>query len=97
MSAAWNWLAATALALALAASIHLDGPDDTEAAQDQSEALTELQAAAPGSARRQAAAQRLCREERGPNSEARFLPEGHLVCTTRRGVQPLAVAQGGRP
>ncbi|MFC5524042.1 hypothetical protein [Polaromonas jejuensis] len=86
MSTASRWALALIIALALGLSWQLDGPNDIEAAQDQSDALTELQAAAPGSARQQAAAQRLCREERGPNSEARFLPEGHLVCTMRRGL-----------
>lgn len=85
MSAALNWLAAVFIALTLAASWRLDGQTDHQAEWDQSAALKELQASEAGTARREAAAQRLCLEARGPNSEARWTPEGHLVCTTRRG------------
>jgi hypothetical protein len=86
MSTATRWLLAMLIALAVGLSWQLDGPDDTQAAQDQSDALTELQAAAPGSARQQAAADRLCLQERGPNSMAVWLEDGSLACTTRRGL-----------
>lgn len=91
MNLAINWLMALALALTLGASWHLDGPDDHQADWADSQALKELQAAEAGSARQQAAAQRLCLEERGPNSEARWLPDGSLACTTRRGVATAQV------
>ena len=79
-----------AIATVLSTSYLLDGPDDTQAAWDQ-----DLRTAAAGSARREAAAQRLCTQHRGPNAEARWTPEGDLVCTTRRGLKPLQLAQGG--
>jgi hypothetical protein len=88
-----NYTLAALLALLLASGHLLDGPDDMRAEWDQSQALKELQASQAGTQRREAAAQALCSQERGPNSEARFTPEGHLVCTTRRGVVRLAAVQ----
>ena len=88
-----NWLLAAALALTLALAHQLDGPTDHQAEWDQSEALKELQASQARTARREAAAQALCAQARGPNSEARVTPEGHLVCTTRRGFKPLLTAR----
>ena len=85
-----NWLLAAAVALILAAAHNLDGPTDHQAEWDQSLALKDLQASVAGTAKREAAAQALCTQERGPNSEARFTPEGHLVCTTRSGTVKLA-------
>jgi hypothetical protein len=93
MSAATRWALALIAALAIGLSWQLDGPEDHQADWSDSQALKELQASEAGSARRQLAAQRLCLEERGPNSEARWLEDGSLVCTTRRGLQALAVAQ----
>ena len=82
------WFSAAVIALAIAAAPTLmDGPDDMSAESDQSQALTELQASEAGSARRQTAAQALCKQERGPNSEARWLEDGSLVCTVRSGVR----------
>ena len=70
----------------LAASCALDGAQDDHAAEwPQSQALAELQASEARTARREAAGQALCTQERGPNSAARWTAEGHLVCTTRRG------------
>ena len=91
-SHATNWLLAAALALTLAAAHHLDGPTDQQAEWDQSEALKELQASAANTTRREAAAQALCSQARGPNSAASFTPEGHLLCSTRRGVVSMASA-----
>ena len=88
-----NYTLVLLLAFALAAGHLLDGPTDHQAEWDQSQALKDLQASQPRSARREAAAQRLCNQERGPNSEARWTPEGHLVCTTRRGLVNVAQAQ----
>lgn len=85
MTRTQNWALAALLALTLAASFHLDGPEDHQADWRNSTALKELQAAQAGSARQQAAAQKLCTEARGPNSEARWTPEGHLICTTHTG------------
>lgn len=86
MSRAHTYAGAVALAALLALGTTLDGPPDHQAEWEQSDALEELRASEAGSARREAAAQRLCLEARGPNSEARWTPEGHLVCTTRRGL-----------
>ncbi len=90
----YNWTAGLALCAILSTS-HLLGPDDITAAQDQAALIAELRNSAAGSARREAAAQRLCAEQRGPNSEARWTAEGHLVCTLRRGVKPMQLASGG--
>lgn len=84
-----NWLLAGVLALVLAASFHLDGPADHQADWADSRAIKELQAAQAGSARQQAAAQALCIEARGPNSEAVWTAEGHLVCSSKRGLVAL--------
>ena len=51
-----------------------------------SDAIQALQATQANTARRDAAAQRVCSQARGPNSEARWTIEGDLVCTTRRGL-----------
>ena len=91
------WFVALAVSVTVAAAgASLDGPDDIQAAQDTAadvadvyDAQAELRAAAPGSARQQIAAQHLCDEARGPNSEARFLPDGSMVCTTRLGLVKL--------
>ena len=96
MTVPTNYLLAALLALVLAAAHNLDGPTDHQAEWAQSEALQELQATQAGTARREAAAQALCAQERGPNSEARFTPEGHLVCSTRRGLV-LATAKAVQP
>ena len=74
-----------AVSLLIAGAL-MDGPEDFSADWDQSSALMELQAAEAGTARQQRAAQALCTQERGPNSEARWTTAGDLVCTTRRGV-----------
>lgn len=90
----YNWTAALAICALLSTSHLLDGPDDITAAQDQAALIAELRNSAAGIARREAAAQRLCAEQRGPNSEARWTEDGHLVCTVRRGVKPMQVAGG---
>lgn len=86
MNTAATWFAAAVIAIAIAASSQLDGPDDNQAEWDQSAALKELQASEAGTARREAAAQALCNQERGPHSEARWLSDGSLACTTARRV-----------
>ena len=95
-SSAQNVLGALLLVFILGCSHYLDADDNSGDWATSSE-LKELQAAAAGSQRQQLAAQALCNEERGPNSEARWTSEGHLVCTTRQGEQPattLASASG---
>ena len=81
-----TWAAALLIALLVGASWQLDGPEDHQAEWDQSQALKDLQASEVGTARREAAAAKLCAEARGPNSEARWTAGGDLVCTTRRGL-----------
>lgn len=76
---------AAVMALVMAASWHLDGPDDHQADWADSQAIIDLQTAQAGSARQQKAAQALCNQARGPNSEARWTLEGHLVCSSKRG------------
>ena len=88
MNTAATWFAGTTIALAIAiAPALMDGPDDAHAEWDQSQALKELQVSEAGSARRQKAAQAICTQEAGPNSEARWMEDGSLVCTTRRGTR----------
>ncbi len=84
MTTATNWLLAAILAIAMAAAHHLDGPADHSADWHTSTELQALQATERHTQRREAAGQALCTAERGPQSEARWTPEGHLVCTTRR-------------
>ena len=79
---ATNWLLAALLALA--AAHNLDGPADHSADWATSAELQALQATERGTQRREAAAQALCTKERGPQSEARWTPDGDLVCTLRR-------------
>lgn len=92
MNSLTTWASATAIAFVLAAGCALDGPEDHSADWAESDAIAALQATEAGTARRQAAGQRLCTEARGPNSEARWTADGDLVCTTRRGL--VAVATG---
>lgn len=87
----WMWLTAGVAAVAIAASVNLDGPDDIAAAADQTAELTALQAAEPGSQAQLAAARVLCQQECGPGAKALWLPDGSLVCRAA----PLAVAQEG--
>jgi hypothetical protein len=87
----FNALAVVALAFTLSAA-HLLGPDDLQAERDSYDAQAELMAAKPGSQRQQVAAQALCIEARGPNSEARWLPDGSLVCTTRQSIKTSLAA-----
>lgn len=89
-SALYTAVGVIALALVLS-SAHLLGPDDNSAEWDQSENLKALQASEPGTTRREAAAQSLCNEVRGPNSEARWLDDGSLVCTSRMGLKAAAL------
>jgi hypothetical protein len=79
------WLLAAAIAIALGiVGPALDAQDDHSAEWPTSAELQALQATERGTARREAAAQALCTAERGPQSEARWTPEGELVCTQRR-------------
>ena len=71
------------MALTLAAAYHLDGPDDHSADWASSTELQALQASEAGTQRREAAAQALCNAERGPQAEARWTPDGDLVCSPR--------------
>ena len=84
MTTPTNWLIAALLALTMAAAHHLDGPADHSADWAASSELQTLQASQAGTQRREAAAQALCTKERGPQSEARWTPDGDLVCTGRR-------------
>lgn len=89
MSRHTTWLLAFAAAIAIAASCNLDGPEDFISHQTdwgQSEELKALQASEARTTRRNTAAQALCAKERGPNSAARWLDDGSLACTARRGV-----------
>ena len=82
-STATNWLLAAIVASAIAAAPNLDA-DDHSAEWPLSAELQALQASEAGTQRRELAAQALCTKERGPQSEARWTPDGDLVCTQRR-------------
>ena len=88
-----RWLIAAIIALAIAASGLLDGPSDPDAAHESynasRSALQELQASAPASSRREAAARQLCAEARGTGSLARWTLEGDLVCSTPHRITTL--------
>lgn len=79
-----RWALAILIALGIASAHLLDGPDDSDAAHEvytaSSQALRDLQAGAPATARREAAARLVCLEARGPDATTRWTPEGHLVC-----------------
>lgn len=93
MTATTNWLLAALLALTMAAAHHLDGPADHSAEWLTSAELQALQATEQGTARREAAGQALCTSERGPQSEARWTPEGDLVCTQRRNAPAIKLVE----
>jgi hypothetical protein len=78
-----TWFTAAVLAIALGVvGPALDGADDHSADWPTSTELKALQATQAGTQRREAAGQALCTKEHGPQSEARWTPEGHLVCST---------------
>jgi len=92
MKPAHIWITAVVAPIALLClGALMDGPDDIQAAWDQSQAIKDLRASDAGSERRQVIAQQLCSHERGPNSEARWLVDGSLVCTVRRGVRKASL------
>ena len=79
-----NWFIAGVAALALAAMPALFGElPDMRAEHTTAAELSAMQAEEGVEARKQAAGQALCTQARGPNSEARWTPEGHLVCRLR--------------
>ena len=88
-----DWLLAAAFALAMASAYRLDTPDNHSAEWPTSAELKALQASQAGTQRRERAAQALCTAERGPQSEARFTPEGDLVCTMRRNSAKVEVTK----
>lgn len=85
MSAA-VYFSAGVLALAMAAAPAMFNEiNDNSSNYTTSSELKALQASEAGTQRREAAGQALCNQERGPNSEARWTPEGDLVCRVRDG------------
>jgi hypothetical protein len=89
-----TWLIALLICIGVGSGWQLDADEveDHSGEWAESAELAELQASEARTERREAAAQKLCNKERGPNSEARWTPEGHMVCTTRRGVRPVLTA-----
>jgi len=79
-----NWFIAGVAALILASVPALFGElPDMRAEYVTADKLSAMQAEEGVEARKQAAGQALCTQARGPNSEARWTPEGHLVCRLR--------------
>jgi hypothetical protein len=75
---------ALVIALALASAPALFGElPDMRAEYVTADELAAIQADEGVEARKQAAGQKICTQEHGPNSEARWTPEGHLVCRLR--------------
>ena len=76
---------AAVIVAAIAASGLLVGPSEDDAAHQvysaNRAALQELQASAPASTRREAAARQLCVEARGTGAIARWTADGDLVCS----------------
>jgi hypothetical protein len=78
------WFIAGVAALILASVPALFGElPDMRAEYVTADELSAMQAEEGVEARKQAAGQALCTQARGPNSEARWTPEGHLVCRVR--------------
>jgi hypothetical protein len=71
MNAAMLWLASTGLAFLIAASIHLDGPDDIQAAQDVADDHAAMQMAVDKAE---------CRARYGRDAQMYLLDGQHLVC-----------------
>ena len=83
MSAPLNWLAALALALVLGASYLLDGPSDTQAAQDVADEAEYAAALSDGDAA-------MCAKfGRNPH----WTPAGDLVCRVPASTRPLQEAR----
>ncbi len=92
MKPAHIWITAVVAPMALLClGSWMNGPDDIQAAQDQHLTGKDLRESEAGSERRQVIAQKLCNQERGPNSEARWLADGSLVCTVRNGYRKAAL------
>ena len=83
MTAPLNWLAALALALVLGASYLLDGPSDTQAAQDVADEAEYAAALADGGAAKCATF------GRSPH----WTPEGDLVCRVPASARHLQEAR----
>jgi len=84
MSRAAIWFSAAVIALAMASVPALFGElPDMRSEHITADELAAIQADENVEARKQAAGQALCTQARGPNSEARWTPEGHLVCRIR--------------
>lgn len=81
---------AVVFALALGLAHQLD-PEDNSAEWGEAQQMQDAQALQDAEAKFQAEAQALCYTARGPNSEARWLPDGSLACTTRRAVRKAQV------
>ena len=79
-----TWFVVSVMAAIISFSGLLEGPIDNRDEWNRSAELIELQASEAGTARREAAGQALCSQEQGPNSEARWLVDGSLVCTAGR-------------
>ena len=72
------------IALALASVPALFGElPDMRAEHITAAELEAIQAEETVEARKQAAGQKICTQEHGSNSEARWTPEGHLTCRVR--------------
>ena len=85
ISAVCTWFVVSLMA-AIISFAGLLGPADNRSEWQRSAELLELQASEAGTARREAAGQALCTQELGPQSEARWLEDGSLVCTIARSI-----------
>ncbi|ABM37578.1 hypothetical protein [Polaromonas naphthalenivorans] len=80
-----TWSLVCALAIIMASSWLIDGPSETQAAQDVADEAEYAAAQADGGAAKCAALGRT----------PIWTPDGNLIC--RAAAKPVTVAQGGRP
>jgi hypothetical protein len=88
-----NLLGAFLIAMVLGTA-HLLDPEmvpDHSAEWSTSHGMKDAQAVEDAEQVFQREAQVLCNTVRGPNSEVRWLPDGSMVCTVRRGVVKAGV------
>lgn len=84
-----TWAMAAAITLLVGMSWQLDGPSDTQAAQDSAATVADATRAAAAQQRFTQAARRIC----GPNANWVEQGGGAIACTTKRGHPTGVIAQ----
>ena len=83
----WNVLLALVLTIILSSSYLLDGPNETQAAQDVANEVSYAAAQADGGTAHCAALGRV----------PQWTPEGDLICRLKKSPLPITVAQASQP